>query len=38
MGYDYKRAYKELNQTQKKTFLEDLKIILRFFGFKVKEN
>ena len=38
MGYDYKRAYKELNQTQKKIFKEDLKIILRFFGFKIKEN
>ena len=37
MAFDFEQAYKELAQVQKKTFLEDLKIILGFFGFKVKE-
>jgi hypothetical protein len=38
MGYDYKQANKELSRTQHKMLREDLKIILGFFGFKVKEN
>ena len=38
MVFDFEQAYKELAEAHKKTFLEDLKIILRFFGFKIKEN
>lgn len=38
MGYDYIRANKELAHTQRKMLREDLKMILEFFGFKVKEN
>ena len=38
MGYDYKQALKELAHTQRKIFREDLKLILGFFGFKVKEK
>lgn len=38
MGYDFEKAYKELGRTQKKMFLEDLKIILGFFGFKLNKD
>ena len=38
MGFDFEKAYKELSRVQRKTLLEDLKLILGFFGFKVKEN
>lgn len=37
MAFDYITSYKELANTKSKTFLEDLKLILGFFGFKVKE-
>lgn len=38
MGYDYMQAFKELAHTQRRMLREDLKLILGFFGFKVKEN
>ena len=38
MGYDYEKAHKEIAHTVHRTFKEDLKIILRFFGFKIKEK
>lgn len=38
MGYDLERSWKELARTQRKTLREDLEIIARFFGFKVKER
>lgn len=38
MGYNYIRTYKKLAQTKRKMLREDLKLILAFFGFKVKEN
>jgi hypothetical protein len=38
MAFDVEQAYKELAEVHKKTFLEDMKIILGFFGFKAKEN
>ena len=36
MGCDLKRTYKEIARAQRKALKEDLKIILEFFGFKVK--
>jgi hypothetical protein len=38
MGFNVEQAYEEIERTTRRTFKEDLKIILRFFGFKVKEN
>ena len=38
MGYDCENASKELAHTIHEMLQEDLKIILEFFGFKVKEN
>lgn len=38
MGFNLENAYKELGRDMKRSFREDLKIILRFFGFKVKEK
>ena len=38
MGFNLENAYKELGRGIRKSFREDLKIILRFFGFKAKEK
>lgn len=38
MGFNVEQAYEEIERTARRTIKEDLKIILRFFGFKVKEK
>lgn len=38
MGFDFEQSRKEMANTMQKMFREDLRIILGFFGFKVKEN
>jgi hypothetical protein len=38
MGFNLERANKEIEREMRRMFREDVKMILGFFGLKVKEN